>query len=189
MNRSELLAALARHRPATAQEGQHLAATIDFVSRHEHCCRRSLAVGHITASSWIIDQDASHALLTHHRKLDRWLQLGGHVEDDSDVLAAALREAREESGLATLHAVDDGIFDIDVHPIPARRDEPAHHHYDVRFLLQADRGAQLTISDESHDLRWFSLAELCALPGDESIRRMVDKMQRRADTLSPALSR
>ena len=179
MNRSELLTALKHHQPTSIQEGRHLASVIEFVTQHEHCCSRHLAIGHITASSWIIDQAGRHALLTHHRKLGRWLQLGGHVEDDSDILTAALREACEESGLATLHAVDDRIFDVDVHPIPARRDEPAHLHYDLRFLLQADRGAELTISDESHDLRWFSIDELRALPDDESIKRMVDKMQLR----------
>ena len=176
MVRDTLLSKLKRHRAFDTLEADHVARTIAFVEQHDNCCDRRLASGHITASSWIIDKDAAHALLTHHRKLDRWLQLGGHIEDDSDILDAALREAREESGLSDIACVNDDVFDVDVHPIPARGTEPAHYHYDVRFLLRARRGDALTISDESHDLRWFSIAELQAMPTDESITRMVTKM-------------
>lgn len=176
MNRKALLSALAEHSPVDATEAEHLTRIIDFVRQHENCCDRALSVGHITASCWIIDETGEHALLTHHRKLDRWLQLGGHVEDDHDILSAALREAREESGLDAIQAVDETIFDVDAHTIPARRQEPEHTHFDIRFLFQARRGDQLIISAESHDLRWFSISELQGLPADASIDRMVDKM-------------
>jgi len=176
MNREALLTALHRHRPADAVEAEHRQRTIDFVSLNENCCDRNLDSGHITASSWIVDETTDHALLTHHRKLDRWLQLGGHIEDDDDILAAALREAREESGLSDIHTLSNDIFDVDVHLIPARKREPQHNHYDVRFLFQARRGDSLTISDESHDLCWFSISELRGLPRDDSIDRMVEKM-------------
>jgi len=176
MKREALLGALHRHQPSDAIEAEHRQRTIDFVSLNKNCCDRNLDSGHITASSWIIDETTGYALLTHHRKLDRWLQLGGHIEDDDDLLAAALREAREESGLSDIHTLSDAIFDIDVHLIPARKREPQHYHYDVRFLFQARRGDSLTISDESHDLRWFSVEELQELPRDDSIDRMVEKM-------------
>jgi len=178
MDRHTLLSALTSHQPLDDIEAGHLQRTIVFVSDNETCCDRHLAIGHITASSWIIDEHCDHALLTHHRKLNRWLQLGGHVEDDDDILAAALREAREESGLVDLHTFNETIFDVDVHPIPARKQEPEHFHYDVRFLFQARRGDTLTISDESHDLSWFSIAELENFPADDSIDRMVQKMLR-----------
>ena len=99
MNRDALLSALTAHQPFDQTESAHLDRIIKFVRNHDHCCDRTLAVGHITASCWIIDETFRYALLTHHRKLDRWLQLGGHIEDDRDILSAALREAREESGL------------------------------------------------------------------------------------------
>ena len=93
-------------------------------------------------------------LLAHHRKLGRWLQPGGHSDGDPDTLAVALREAREESGL-DVRALDDAIFDIDVHRIPARGREPAHLHFDVRFLVQAEHD-RFRVSDESHALAWVS---------------------------------
>jgi len=176
MNHVALLSALTEHHPFDQTESSHLERIIEFVRTHDNCCDRTLADGHITASCWIIDESCDYALLTHHRKLDRWLQLGGHIEDDRDILSAALREAREESGLVDIQPVAITIFDVDAHTIPARKQEPEHTHYDVRFLFQAKRGDRLTISDESHDLRWFSIAELQAFPADASIDRMVDKM-------------
>lgn len=176
MNHDALLSALSEHQPFDETESGHLDRIIDFVRKYDNCCDRTLAVGHITASCWIIDETLEYALLTHHRKLDRWLQLGGHIEDDRDILSAALREAREESGLADIQPVDITIFDVDAHTIPARKQEPEHTHYDIRFLFQAKRGDRLTISDESHDLRWFSITELQGFPADASIDRMVDKM-------------
>lgn len=146
-----------------------------FVAQHPDCFERSLSIGHVTGSAWIIDLARDHALLTHHRKLNRWLQLGGHSDGDHDTLRVALREGREESGLSALQPVSEAIFDIDVHLIPERKGEPAHYHYDVRFLLEADRQAPLTISSESKDLAWVPLEEILALAPEPSIRRMVAK--------------
>lgn len=175
MHRNALLDKLARHRPLDATEAQMTQQTVAFITCHEDCFKRSLAIGHVTGSSWIIDRERSHALLTHHRKLDRWLQLGGHSDGDSDTLAVALREAREESGLEQLTALHSAIFDVDVHLIPARGDEPAHHHYDIRFLLEADRHAPLILSHESKQLAWVTLDEALRLAPEPSIQRMVAK--------------
>lgn len=178
MDYQGLLYALTSHQAVDKTETQHLDDIITFVQQHPDCCNRELAIGHVTASCWIIDQTMTKALLTHHRKLDRWLQLGGHIEEDTDIISAALREAREESGLEHIQSVNDAIFDVDVHLIPARKMDPAHNHYDVRFLFQAHGDHQLTISDESHDLRWFSITELQDMTFDASINRMINKMHR-----------
>ena len=106
----------------------------------------------------------TRCLLTHHRKLERWLQLGGHADGQGDVLAT-LRCARRgrSPGLTSLRAVSPGVFDCDVHEIPARGAEPAHFHYDVRFLLEADAGEPLVVSDESKELAWVALDDVAAL--------------------------
>ena len=109
----------------------------DFAIAHADCCERTLQAGHFTGSAWLVSQDGQRVLLTHHRKLDRWLQLGGHADGDADLARVALREAQEESGLAGL-AVEREIFDLDRHRIPARGDEPEHWHYDVRFVVRAN---------------------------------------------------
>ena len=174
MHRQFLAQKLAQHTPHTETEKEMLADIIRFVDEHADCFERRLKIGHITGSAWIVDKERSHALMTHHRKLNRWLQLGGHSDGDSNTFNVALREGQEESGLQDLHAVSEAIFDVDVHLIPARKDEPDHYHYDVRFLFEADRHAPLVVSDESHDLAWLPLDEI-AHNADESILRMIDK--------------
>jgi 8-oxo-dGTP pyrophosphatase MutT (NUDIX family) len=103
------------------------------------------------------------------------MQLGGHSDGDSDTLAVALREAREESGLDGIRSLSDEIFDLDIHEIPARRNEPAHLHYDIRFLLEADRRQPLTITEESKGLAWAALDEIETFSREESILRLARK--------------
>jgi 8-oxo-dGTP pyrophosphatase MutT (NUDIX family) len=173
--RARLLSELALYTPADAREAAMAAALTAFVSANVACFERTLLIGHLTASAWVVDETYTHALLTHHRKLGKWLQLGGHADGESDVRRAALREATEESGLATLRFAHHAIYDIDVHPIPARGAEPAHHHYDVRFAFIADRNAPLVVSEESHALAWRPIAQLDVADIDESVRRLARK--------------
>ncbi|MDX2152260.1 MAG: NUDIX hydrolase [Bryobacteraceae bacterium] len=175
MSREALLAKLRAHVPATDEEAEMTARLAAFVEAHEDCFERSLLVGHITGSAWVLDHDRTHVLLTHHGKLDKWLQLGGHADGEADTLAVALREAREESGLEDVHPLTEAIFDVDVHVIPARKTEPEHFHYDVRHLLVADRNAPLRITEESKDLQWVQVAEVAQLTSEESMLRMVRK--------------
>jgi 8-oxo-dGTP pyrophosphatase MutT (NUDIX family) len=131
--------------------------------------------GHLTGSAWLVSGDGLRVLLTHHRKLDRWLQLGGHADGDVDLARVALREAGEESGLGDL-AVDPVVFDLDRHRIPARGDEPAHWHYDVRFVVHARSDEAFVVGDESHALAWRQVALIAAdADADESLRRMARK--------------
>ncbi|NOX57414.1 MAG: NUDIX domain-containing protein [Planctomycetes bacterium] len=113
--------------------------------------------------------------MTHHRKLNCWLQLGGHADGDPDVLNVARREAVEESGIDDIAILNQNIFDLDIHDIPAHGNVASHKHYDVRFLLQSRSQEQVTISDESNDLAWFTVADLDAVDLDASIRRMQRK--------------
>ncbi len=175
MHRQSLLHKLAQYTPCDAHEQIMFDNIIRFVNAHTDCFERRLTTGHITGSAWIVDHGRTHALLTHHRKLNRWLQLGGHSDGDSNTLEVALREGREESGLLALRPVSEAIFDVDVHLIPAHKADPEHYHYDIRFLLEADRHAPLTISDESHDLAWLPLEKIVTLAADDSIQRMVKK--------------
>ncbi len=146
-----------------------------FVRRQPDCFERTcFEDGHITGSAWIVCPQRRRVLLTHHRKLKKWLQLGGHSDGDANTLRVATREAEEESGLR-MKPLSEGMFDIDIHTIPARGDDPEHKHYDVRFLFEADDHAPLTISDESNDLRWVLIEELHNLTSEESVLRMAHK--------------
>ena len=137
--------------------------------------RRERLAGHFTASCWLVDAGGTRALLTHHRKLGLWLQPGGHADGERDLRVAALKEAREESGLAGLR-IEDGIFDLDRHWIPEHKRVPAHWHYDVRYVVRAGTDEAYVVSDESHDLAWCAIADLAIDAGaDDSVRRMAGK--------------
>jgi 8-oxo-dGTP pyrophosphatase MutT (NUDIX family) len=179
MHRQPLLQLLKAHRAFDSTEAEMLKRTHSFVRDNENCFERSLLIGHVTGSAWVINQDNTQVLLLHHAKLDRWLQPGGHCDGDADVLRVAMREAQEESGLSTLEVVNPAIFDVDVHWIPERGElqnfVPGHWHYDVRFLLRADCAAPLQLNREAKSLRWVNLMEVKTW-NDESLRRMALKV-------------
>ena len=140
---------------------------------------RGRLAGHFTASSWFVDRTGSRVLLTHHRKLKRWLQLGGHADGDRDLPQVALREAQEESGLGGLR-VERDLFDIDRHWIPERGDVPGHWHYDARYVVHAGVEENYVVGDESLDLAWRGIAAIADDPhADASLRRMAVKWRTR----------
>ena len=152
----------------------------DFARAHADCLVRSCVPGHLTGSAWLVDRTGGRVLLTHHRKLNKWLQLGGHADGDGDLARVALREAEEESGLNDL-VVEPAIFDLDRHMIPARGSEPAHWHYDVRFVVRATASEEFVVTHESHALAWREIAEIVVDSSvDESLRRMACKWLDRA---------
>lgn len=173
---------------ASADAQRNAASTRDFLNRVPRPWSRSTAEAHLTASAWVLDRTCTHVAMIHHRKLDRWLQPGGHIDDtDASWRDAARRELEEETGLTRfLPQPDDAeLFDVDVHGIPARKDEPAHWHHDLRFLFVADMdagtGGQMRLNvEESHDCRWFALATLANDPsmGPET-QRMIELSIRR----------
>ena len=177
MHGSGALKLLAAHRalPLSREEAASVDRTIAFIEAHPDCLLRTCLPGHLTGSAWILSPDRGRTLLTHHGKLGKWLQLGGHADGDPDLLAVALREAREESGLTRLRVVDGRLFDVDRHWIPARGEEPGHWHHDLRFVIEADPAEPLTLSDESRDLAWVDVASVPALNPEESMARMVRK--------------
>lgn len=175
--RADLLRLLRAHAPWDAREAEMLARIIAFVEAHEDCFERFLLIGHVTGSAWVVNPERTHALLVHHRRLDRWLQPGGHCDGSPDVLATALREVLEETGIAA-QPVTGAVFDVDAHDIPARGAEPAHVHYDIRFLAEAPLSRQPVVSPESRDVRWVELDAIRALDADASVLRLVAKTPR-----------
>ncbi|HEY0502153.1 MAG TPA: NUDIX hydrolase [Lysobacter sp.] len=145
---------------------------------------RARLAGHFTASSWLVDGTATRVLLTHHRKLERWLQLGGHADGDRDLARVALREAEEESGLTGLR-VEPELFDLDRHWIPERKDVPGHWHYDARYVVRAGENEDYVVSDESHDLAWRAIEAILSDPAsDASMLRMARKWVERTGAAS-----
>jgi 8-oxo-dGTP pyrophosphatase MutT (NUDIX family) len=183
MHRRPLLDLLTRYESRYPDERALVARIRAFAETHADCFERSCIPGHITASAWIVSADRGDALLTHHAKLGRWLQLGGHCDGDADPFVVALREAREESGMEEFsEASGEAVplpLDMDIHRIPARSTEPAHDHLDLRYLLIAAPGQSIVVSEESHDLRWVSRSAIETLTDEESVLRLERKARER----------
>lgn len=173
MHRRNLLERLAHYRTKYPAEMPMVDRFIAFVEDETRCFERDCWRGHVTGSAWLVDPAGNALLLTHHKKLNMWLQLGGHSDGDADTPAVALREATEESGL-DVDLLDDEVFDIDIHEIPARKTDPAHYHFDVRFAMRA-RSRDFVVSDESMALAWAEIADLERYTDEHSILRMREK--------------
>ena len=174
MNKQDLISQLQIYKERFPLEEQVADRLITFLLENEDCFERSNTQGHVTASAWLVNKEETHVLLTHHKKLNMWLQLGGHADGEDNVLRVAQSEAEEESGLKEISPVNETIFDIDIHLIPARKDEPQHFHYDIRFAFLA-RDSDYIVSDESHDLNWIDMKHLSEFTEEVSMHRMAHK--------------
>lgn len=163
----------------------------DFIHSNHNCFLRENLEGHITGSAFVVNPTFTKVLFTYHAKLHRWLQLGGHADGEIIIQNVALKEACEESGInhfdfidilnfpatAPLNNFREIIpFDLDIHLIPERKNEPAHYHYDVRFILVAQH-ENFKISEESLDLKWIDLNEVCQFTSEVSTLRQVYKLK------------
>ncbi|MET8507948.1 NUDIX hydrolase [Streptomyces sp. NPDC004787] len=148
---------------------------LEHLAAHEDGMYKPCSAGHVTASALVIDPERGRVLLTLHRKLNMWLQMGGHCEpEDTTVAGAALREATEESGIPGLTLLPGGPVRLDRHPIPA----PCNWHLDVQYAALAPAGAAAEISDESLDLRWFAYDEVAGV-ADTSVVRLLEETLKR----------
>ena len=177
MIRNSLLELLRRYIPIDEEERAYHQKIIKFVMDYSDCFERSLEVGHVTASAWLLNKTANQALLMHHAKLNRWCQPGGHCDGNPNVIAVALQEAQEESGISQIIPVVKEIFDLDVHFIPAQRGVQEHYHYDIRFLLQVISEEEAVGNNESKGLCWVSRdrKEIYSLTKSQSVLRMWEK--------------
>ncbi len=180
--RAAALDLLARHRPADAKEARDIRRIQSLILAHPNIFSSRCAVGHITASAVIVEPESRRTLLHYHKRLGRWLQVGGHLERETDVAQAALREAREETGLPDLRfhpaAGTAAPIDFDLHAIPKHGDQPEHLHLDFRYLLATSQPRALApATGESTRFRWLSFADALGM-GDEidaALRRLLRK--------------
>ncbi len=167
---------------ASASEREHVRAFRKLLKKAPICFDRTYFPGHFTGSAVITTGTYDKILLTHHRKLNRWLQLGGHADGESQLFDVARREGLEESGLSELQSPivdpDHALFDVDIHAIPARGTEPEHFHFDARYLFSTETPERILLSDESTDLKWFTLREASERITEASLMRILRKLEK-----------
>jgi 8-oxo-dGTP pyrophosphatase MutT (NUDIX family) len=143
--------------------------------------RDQFTPGHITCTGLVLAPGGQRLLIVHHRRLDRWLLPGGHIEpEDASVEDAARREVVEETG--TVLAPECGFIGADVHGIPGRRNEPYHLHHDLLFHFRATEEG-LQVSEESHAVAWCSPAEFDRYAVPENVRRAYHRALNRRPAL------
>ena len=176
--RAKFESALRAHAPGCDAEASHRERMLELVGvAGDPFSRRHFEPGHFTASAFVLSPDEKSMLFIHHGKLHTWVQPGGHIDaDDADVHAAARREVAEETGLTDLQPVGTGVFDLDIHPIPPLGSEPAHEHFDVRYLLRSATW-EFTAGDEVHHAKWIALSQVAGRVSDASCLRAVGKIR------------
>ncbi len=173
-SRDELQHALEHYFTSDIVEKTFIPLFLDLLKEDE-AYHRSLSFGHLTASAWVISQYRDKVLLIHHKKLDRWLQPGGHADGDENLVAVAEKELVEETGLQSFELFSPEIFDLDIHTIPARKNEPEHDHYDVRFLFRSVNDNDIRPNHEVKEVKWVSLKQI---PKEYSLQRMALKSRK-----------
>ena len=172
--RQDFLDELRQYQPWDEVEGGMLEQLRQFVLTEPDCYLRTCVPGHLTASAWVTTPGSTHVLLLHHQKLDKWLQPGGHADGEQDLVKVAATELLEEAGV-TVPSSARPIFDIDIHPIPARGLDPLHMHYDIRFHWEVPLEIALQKNHESKELTWVQMRDVANLNNSPSVMRMVLK--------------
>ena len=152
---------------------------IAVLNSDQYCFHRTNYSGHFTASAWILNENRDKALMTHHKKLNMWLQLGGHADGNTDLIDVARKEAMEESGIEKIRLLKDEIFDVDIHLVPKFKDQPSHKHFDIRFIFEAnENNEQISFNHESHKVLWIKLDKIKNYNSEVSIRKMIEKTKK-----------
>ena len=179
MHRDRLIELLKYYRTPFMEEAAMVTRTLRFISQHPNCFDRHQTDGHVTGSSWVVNPTRTHALMLHHRKLDLWLQPGGHADGDPDIHYVVMKETSEETGvdMANIRLLSEAIFDVDVHTVHASEHDPRHEHFDIRFLLEIDDSLPLPGNDESHQIIWVPISQIARFNNALSLYRMVRKTE------------
>lgn len=179
MHRQKLLELLDSYKTPFMEEAAMVQRARRFAELHPNCFER-IDEGHFTGSAWVLNPAHTHTLMLLHRKLNMWLQPGGHADGDSDITRVVLKEISEESGVDLSHIklINEEIFDVDIHVVHATEFDPRHEHFDIRFLVELDDSLPLPGNEESHQIGWVPLEEVPRFNNARSFYRMVQKTRR-----------
>ena len=160
----EIYKQIKAYRPWNEQERQDQVLILDFLRKNSDAFYRTNLLAHMTASAWVVNPQRSKVLMVYHRLYDSWSWAGGHADGEEDLLAVALREVREETGVQCLRPVTEEIYSLEVLTVDGHekhgRYVPSHLHLNVTYLLEAEEDQPLRVCEaENSGVAWFSLAD------------------------------
>ena len=166
-----LLKQLTAFVPFNEQEARDRELLLGCLRREPEVLTRKNPLAHFTASAWVVNPAHTRVLMAYHNIYRSWSWLGGHADGESDLLAVALREVREESGIRSARPVSRDIFSVEALTVDGHEKRGAyvssHLHLNVTYLLEADEDEALTVRpDENSAVRWFTLAESERVPSE-----------------------
>jgi len=175
MNKKEFAHQLQNYQTSFSEESGFIPQFLDLL-KQENCYLRKNTNRHFTSSAWLLNADLTKVVLIHHKKLNKWLQPGGHADGNENLVEVAMKEVREETGIHSFIEMKKEIFDLDIHLIPEYRDVKEHYHYDARFVFRVSEETKLIRNQETNDVCWTNLSEIKKLTSNNnSILRMVEK--------------
>ncbi len=164
MNRQELIEKIKEYHPFNEQEEMDKALILNWIETQENAFFRDNTVAHMTASAWVVNKDRSKVLMVYHNIYNSWSWLGGHADGETDLLAVAIREVKEEAGISNVHPVSEEIFSLESLTVDGHvkrgRYVSSHLHFNVTYLLEADSEEHVSVKeDENSSVAWFTPEE------------------------------
>ena len=185
----EIYEQIKAYRPWNEQERQDQILILDFLRKNSDAFYRTNLLAHMTASAWVVNPQRSKALMVYHRLYDSWSWTGGHADGEEDLLAVALREVREETGVQRLRPVTEEIYSLEVLTVDGHekhgRYVPSHLHLNATYLLEAEEDQPLRVCEEENTgVAWFSLADaLSASTEPWFVERIYKKLNEKLNSI------
>lgn len=178
---------LKRYTPYNDQEAAELHLMLDFLAHGEYPFHRTNTTAHFTASAWIVNPARTKVLMVYHNLYDSWSWVGGHADGEADLLAVALKEAREETGIEHIRPVSDEPFSVEILTVSGHEKRgkyvPSHLHHNVTYLVEADESDVLRVKpDENSGVAWFTLEDALKVSTEPWMvervyRKLIDKLK------------
>ena len=164
MDRQELISKIKKYQPFNEQEEMDKALILNWIETQENAFSRENTVAHMTASAWVVNKERSKVLMVYHNIYNSWSWLGGHADGETDLLAVAVREVKEEAGITNVRPVSDEIFSLESLTVDGHvkkgRYVSSHLHLNVTYLLEADSEEAVSVkADENSGVAWFTPGE------------------------------
>ena len=174
--------------PYNNQEEADKEAFLYSINNFNNLLTRENPIAHVSSSGYIVNKDKTKVLMIYHNIYKSWSWTGGHADGDDDLLYVAIKEAKEETGIKNIKALDEKIFSLDVLPVPAHEKRgkkiASHLHLSVAYLLEGDEDDELSIKeDENSGVKWIPINEISSYSSENDMIKLYEKFNEKIKKL------